>query len=152
VEFAFWPSSPDGLPRRPIRLATPALLTGRGAAALHLAAKTERKPITSRAAAGGITTTSPVSVWGLLCECDIKALNAPRTLVVVAANTVAVVTFIVAGAVVWPQTLAMLIGGLGGIAGARVGRKLPPRLTRWLTLAVSVAITTVFFVRAYLSG
>ena len=102
---------------------------------------------------GGAVGLMMVSVWGLFGERDIKALNAPRTLLVVAANTVAVVTFVVAGAVVWPQTLAMLIGGLGGgIAGARVGRKLPARLTRWLTLAVSVAITTVFFVRAYLSS
>ena len=63
---------------------------------------------------GGAVGLMMVSVWGLFGERDIKALNAPRTLLVVAANTVAVVTFVVAGAVVWPQTLAMLIGGLGG--------------------------------------
>ena len=91
-------------------------------------------------------------MWGVFGEPEIKALNAPRTLMVGAANTVAAVTFVVAGAVRWPQTLAMLIGGLVGDWGARVGRKLPPQLTRWLTLAVSVAITTVFFVRAYLSS
>ena len=99
---------------------------------------------------GGAVGLMMVSVWGLFGERDIKALNAPRTLLVVTANTVAVVTFVVAGAVVWPQTLAMLIGGLGGgFGGARVGRKLPPQLTRWLTLAVSVGITAVFFARAY---
>ena len=49
---------------------------------------------------GGAVGLMMVSVWGLFGERDIKALNAPRTLLVVAANTVAVVTFVVAGAVV----------------------------------------------------
>ncbi len=99
---------------------------------------------------GGAVGLMMVSAWGLFGERDVKALNAPRTLLVSAANTIALVTFVVAGAVAWPQTLAMLVGGLGGgVAGARVGRRLPPRLTRWVTLAVSVGITAVFFARAY---
>lgn len=56
-----------------------------------------------------------------------------------------------AGAVRWPQTLVVLLGGLaGGVAGARLGRVVPPRLTRVLTLCFTAAITCAFFARAYL--
>ena len=99
---------------------------------------------------GGAVGLMMVAVWSLFGESGIKALNGPRTLLVSAANTVAVLVFILAGAVRWPQTLAMLAGGLaGGYAGARLGRIVPPRVTRWLTLCWTAAITCVFFVRAY---
>lgn len=99
---------------------------------------------------GGAVGLMMVAMWSLLGESDIKALNGPRTLLVSAANTVAVLAFILAGAVRWPPTLAMLAGGLiGGVAGARLGRVVPARVTRWLTLCWTTAITCVFFVRAY---
>jgi uncharacterized membrane protein YfcA len=72
-------------------------------------------------------------------------------LLVTAANSIAVVTFIIAGAIWWPQTLAMLAGGLvGGAVGARIGRRLPVGVTRVVTLCVTTAITAAFFARAYL--
>lgn len=99
---------------------------------------------------GGAVGLMMVAMWVLLGEGDIKALNAPRTLLVSAANTVAVLAFILAGAVRWPQTLAMLAGGLlGGVAGARLGRVASPRVTRFLTLCWTISITAVFFARAY---
>lgn len=100
---------------------------------------------------GGAVGLMMVAAWVLFGEGDIKSLNAPRTLLVTAANTVAVLAFILAGAVRWPQTLAMLAGGLlGGIAGARLGRAVPPGVTRLLTLCWTTSITCVFFARAYL--
>jgi uncharacterized membrane protein YfcA len=80
-------------------------------------------------------------------------MNAPRTLLVSAANGIAVLAFIAAGAIRWPETLAMLAGGLcGGYAGARLGRAMPPQTTRALTLCWSIGITCVFFIRAYRIG
>ena len=100
---------------------------------------------------GGAVGLMMMASWSLLGEGDIKALNAPRTLLVSAANSVAALAFVLAGAVRWPQTLAMLAGGLvGGTAGARLGRVVPPGFTRAMTLCWTVAITAVFFVRAYL--
>ncbi len=99
---------------------------------------------------GGAVGLIMVALWGLLGEREIKALNAPRTLLVSAANTMAVLVFSVAGAVWWEQALAMLLGGLvGGTAGARLGRITPPHLTRLLTLSFAAVITVVFFVRGY---
>jgi uncharacterized protein len=100
---------------------------------------------------GGAVGLMMVALWSLLGEGDLKALNGPRTLLVAAANTIAVLVFILAGMIRWPQTLVLLFGGLlGGYAGARLGRVLPPGLVRALTLCASAGITAAFFVRAYL--
>lgn len=99
---------------------------------------------------GGAVGLMMVAAWSLLGEGDIKALNAPRTLMVSAANTVAVLVFVLADAVRWPQTLAVLVGGLaGGYGGARLGRIVPPGVTRALTLCAAAGITAAFFIRGY---
>jgi uncharacterized membrane protein YfcA len=102
---------------------------------------------------GGAVGLMMMAVWCLLGEGDVKALNGPRTLLVTATNTVAVLTFMLAGAVRWPQTLAMLAGGLvGGVFGARLGRIVPAGATRTMTLCFTLSITVLFFVRAYASA
>lgn len=99
---------------------------------------------------GGAAGLMMMAAWAVLGEADVKSSNGPRTLLVSVANTVAVAAFIVAGAVRWPQTLAMLAGGLaGGVGGARLGRILPASAARWMTLAWTTAITAAFFIRAY---
>ena len=99
---------------------------------------------------GGAVGLMMMAVWCVLGEGDVKTLNGPRTVLVTAANTVAVLIFILAGAVRWPQTLAMLAGGLvGGILGARLGRIVPARVTRTVTLGFTLSITVLFFVRTY---
>ena len=81
---------------------------------------------------------------------DLKHLNAPRTLLVSAANFVAVLAFIVANAVRWPETLVMLVGAIiGGYRGARIGRRAPARIIRAITLLVTFCITLAFFAKAY---
>ncbi len=100
---------------------------------------------------GGAVGLMMVAAWSLLGERDLKALNGPRTLLVSAANTVALLVFILAGLVRWPPTLAMLAGGVvGGVVGARIGRIVPPRVTRLITICWTSAITALFFARAYI--
>ena len=100
---------------------------------------------------GGAVGIMMMAVWRLLDRRDLKSLNAARTLLVSTANVAAVVIFIVAGAVRWPQTLAMLLAAAaGGYGGAHLGRRLDPRLTRRGTLVLTGGITVVFFVRVYL--
>ena len=102
---------------------------------------------------GGAVGIMMIAMWGLLDSRDIKRLNAPRTLMVSAANAVAVIAFIVAGAVRWPETLAMLIGAvLGGYGGALLGKLTPPRVVRAGTLLATSCITLAFFVRTYAPG
>jgi uncharacterized protein len=99
---------------------------------------------------GGAVGIMMIATWGLIEARDLKHLNAPRTLMVSAANAVAVLAFVAAGAVRWPETLAMLAGAVaGGFGGAQLGRCTPAHLIRALTLAATAAITLVFFIKTY---
>jgi uncharacterized protein len=100
---------------------------------------------------GGGVGIMMMAVWSLLGDRTLKSFNAPRTLMVCAANTVAVFIFIAANAVRWREALVMLVGAiLGGYGGANIGRRAPAGVIRIGTLLLSVGITLVFFVRAYL--
>ena len=48
---------------------------------------------------GGAVGLMMMAVWSLLANADLKSLNPPRTLLVMAANTIALICFVVAGAV-----------------------------------------------------
>jgi hypothetical protein len=99
---------------------------------------------------GGAVGIMMLAVWGLIDEQDIKALNPSRTLMVGGANGIAVITFIVAHAVQWPETLAMLLGGtIGGYAGAHLGKRLPAAVIRGGTLLLTAVITVTFFIKTY---
>ena len=99
---------------------------------------------------GGAVGIMMLAAWSLLDGADIKSLNPTRTVIVSAMNGIAVICFVVAGQVHWPQTLAMLAGGiLGGFAGARLGQRLPASLIRGIVMAITVIITLIFFRRAY---
>lgn len=99
---------------------------------------------------GGAVGIMMIAVWGLLDNSDLKRLNAPRTLLVSAANAVAVLAFVAAGAVRWPETLAMLAGAvIGGYGGAHIGRRAPASVIRAMTLCATACITLVFFLKTY---
>jgi uncharacterized membrane protein YfcA len=100
---------------------------------------------------GGGVGIMMMAVWSLLSDRTLKSFNAPRTLLVCAANTVAVFIFIAANAVRWREALVMLAGAIvGGYCGANIGRRAPAGIIRVGTLLLSVGITLVFFLRAYL--
>ena len=99
---------------------------------------------------GGAVGLMMMAAWSLLDGADVKSLSAPRTLLVTAANTIAVLCFAIAGTVRWPEALLTGIGALvGGYGGARIGRRLPPFAVRIATLLIATAMTIRFFARAY---
>ncbi|MGB3423643.1 MAG: sulfite exporter TauE/SafE family protein [Castellaniella sp.] len=99
---------------------------------------------------GGAVGIMMMAVWGLLGAHDIKSMHPPRTLMVTAANTMAVLIFIAAGAVQWRETLIMLVAAiLGGYGGALLGKRIPAPIVRAGTLLLTAFITVAFFVRAY---
>lgn len=99
---------------------------------------------------GGAVGIMTLAAWSLVTTHDIKALNPTRMLTVAAMNGIAVAWFISAGQVQWPQTLVVLAGGLfGGFVGGRIGQRLPLGLTRAIIMAVTAAMTLIFFERAY---
>lgn len=84
---------------------------------------------------------------------DIHNMNALRILLAATINIVAVVTFIVAGAVLWPQCLVMLVGAIaGGWSGGHYAQKADPRKLRYLVILVGLVMTLYFFVSTYIRG
>lgn len=99
---------------------------------------------------GGAVGIMMMAVWGLLGVREIKTMQPPRTLMVTAANTMAVLIFIVAGAVQWRETGVMLVAAIaGGYGGALLGKRIPAPVIRAGTLVLTACITVAFFVRAY---
>ena len=95
---------------------------------------------------GGAVGIMMMAIWGVLSSASLKVLNPAKVLLVGAMNGVAVICFIVAGAVWWPETLAMLVAAaIGGYAGARVARRLPASVVRATIITVSFATTAAFF-------
>ncbi len=95
----------------------------------------------------GLMTTA---VYGLLANVSPRALFAPRTTMLAIANLAAAVVFIGFGLVRWTAGVPMLVGAvIGGWAGAKLGKRLPPRAVRVWTLLVTGATTGIFFLRAY---
>jgi uncharacterized membrane protein YfcA len=65
----------------------------------------------------------------------------------------AVIIFIFARAVFWPQALLMVVGAaLGGYAGAWFAQKMDPKSVRYVVIAIGYSMTTYFFWRVYLHG
>lgn len=81
---------------------------------------------------------------------DVHNMNALRTVLAAAMNAAAVVTFIVAGAVYWPQCLVMIAGALsGGWFGAKFAQRTDPKKMRYAIIAIGVTLTIYFFVTVY---
>ena len=99
---------------------------------------------------GGAVGLMMLAAWSLLSEASIAALTPLRTVMLVAANAVAVLLFVVMGQVSWPAALTVMAGAIaGGYAGAQIGRRLPAAVLRGLVLAITVGTTAIFFARAY---
>ncbi len=96
----------------------------------------------------GIMMLAVLSLTGMT---DIHRMNGLKTVLTTLINGVAVVTFIVAGAVAWGPGLVMVVGGIaGGYAGASVARRVNPKNVRYLVLMVAWTMTIYFFVKTYL--
>ncbi|HXB99668.1 MAG TPA: sulfite exporter TauE/SafE family protein [Terriglobales bacterium] len=95
----------------------------------------------------GFMTLGMLAMLGMR---DIHAMGAIRTLLAAAINAAAVVTFIAAHAVLWPQCLVMIAGSLtGGWFGAHYAQKADPRKVRGVVIGIGVAMTAYFFVTVY---
>jgi uncharacterized protein len=91
----------------------------------------------------GFITLGMLAMMGMK---DIHAMGAIRTLLAAAINAAAVVTFIVARAVLWPHCAVMVAGSLvGGWFGAHYAQKADPGRVRVVVIAVGLAMSAYFF-------
>jgi len=97
---------------------------------------------------GGAVGIIMLAVWSLAGIRDIHAMNGGRTLLGGVMNAAAVVCFIIAGKIWWPQTAVMLVAAVtGGYAGARLARDIDPAVIRRVIIVVSTLVTAAFFLR-----
>jgi hypothetical protein len=79
---------------------------------------------------------------------DIHAMNGLKALLGTAINGAAVVTFIAARQVVWPEGMLMIVGAVaGGYGGAHYAQKLDPRWVRASVICVGAGMTIYFLWR-----
>jgi uncharacterized membrane protein YfcA len=89
-----------------------------------------------------------LALLALLGMENIHAMNGVKSLLVSVVNGVALVTFIWARVIVWPQALLMLVGAmLGGYGGAHYARKMNPKSIRYLVIIVGFTMSAYFFIR-----
>ena len=89
-----------------------------------------------------------LSLLALMGMDDIHAMNGVKVFLVSIVNGVAILTFIVANVIVWPQALLMIVASLiGGYGGAYYAQKMNPAHVRWLVIAVGFGMSGYFFIR-----
>ena len=95
----------------------------------------------------GILNLAMLAIVGMT---DIHAMNALKVVLGGIINGVAVITFVVAGAVVWKQGVVMIAGAiLGGYLGAHYALRLPQAWIRVFVIVVGTGMTVYFFWKGY---
>ncbi len=91
----------------------------------------------------GILMLATLAMMGMN---DIHVMNALKTLLTSCINGVAVLAFIIARVVAWPQAVLMIIGAvIGGYGGAYYARKIEQKWVRLFVIAVGCSMTIYFF-------
>jgi len=78
----------------------------------------------------------------------IHTMNALKTVLATTINGIAVMAFIYAGIIAWPQAAVMIVGSVfGGYGGAMVAQRVSGEIIRYIVMAVGISMTVYFFVR-----
>ncbi len=81
---------------------------------------------------------------------DLQANNALKNLLGAVINSVAVLVFAALGVVSWPHTLIAFTGAVaGGLAGARIARRMSDKWLRYTVIGVGLVLTVYYFWRYY---
>jgi hypothetical protein len=99
---------------------------------------------------GGIGIMN-LAMFAAMGMTDVHEMNALKTVLGAIINGVATVTFVVTGAILWPQGIVMTIGAvIGGYFGAHYAMKAPQAWIRAAVIVVGFAMSIYFFAHAYL--
>ncbi len=98
---------------------------------------------------GGIGIMN-LAMFAAMGMTDIHEMNALKVVLGAIINGVAAVTFVVTGAVAWPQAAVMTAGAVGGgYLSAHYSQRLPQTWVRRFVILSGTAMTIYFFLRAY---
>ena len=90
-----------------------------------------------------------MALYTLTGEARIHTVNALKNLNSLVLSLLSVVAFVLAGAIAWPQGLAMMVAAtLGGFWGARWSKRVPVVWVRRGVIATGLVMSAVFFARA----
>ena len=90
----------------------------------------------------GLIMLAMLTFYGLR---DIRVMNVAKLIFVGLMNTAAVITFIIAGAVHWPQALTMMAAGVaGGYAGGHFSGMIDPRIIKVFVVVMGTVLTVWF--------
>ena len=89
-----------------------------------------------------------MALYALAGERHLHTANALKNLNSLVLSLLSVAAFAMAGLVVWPQALLMMLAATaGGYLGARVAQRLPTAAVRAVVIATGAVMTALFFVR-----
>jgi uncharacterized membrane protein YfcA len=89
-----------------------------------------------------------LAALGLLGMRDLHQMNGVKNLLAAAINGIAIVWFIVSGAVLWGDALVMMAGaGLGGWTAARLAHRVGRRVVRRAVIAIGLAMAASLALR-----
>ncbi|MFT2017290.1 sulfite exporter TauE/SafE family protein [Streptomyces sp. 796.1] len=89
-----------------------------------------------------------MGLFGAFLDEDLQRLNAVKNVLSCTVNAVAAVVFIIVADVSWAAAAVVAAGStLGGLIGARIGRKLSPAVLRGVIVAVGVTASVSVIVR-----
>jgi uncharacterized protein len=98
---------------------------------------------------GGIGIMN-LALFSALGMTDIHAMNALKVALVTVINGIAALTFVVNGAVKWPQAIVMIAGAAaGGYLAAHYAQKVPPAYVRALVIIIGFGMTAYFFAKSF---
>jgi uncharacterized protein len=93
----------------------------------------------------GILMLASLSIMGLH---NIHRMNAVKTVLAAAINSVALIYFIIQGKIVWPLAILMAIGAvIGGYGGARLARRVNQKYVRAFVVCAGLAVSMWLFLR-----
>jgi len=102
---------------------------------------------------GGGAGMLMMALFAILGVQSIHAINGLKTALATITNGMALLTFVIAGTIWWPQASLMIIGGaLGGYGGAWLAQRIDHRYVRRFAIGVGFTMTAYFFAKVYLLG
>ena len=99
---------------------------------------------------GGAMGIIMLAYLSLLGGMEIHQMNAIKNLLAALMNGVASVYFIACGMVDFRGALLMTVGAIaGGFVGARVARRVKPRIVRWTVIVIGLILSATFAIRQF---
>jgi uncharacterized membrane protein YfcA len=93
----------------------------------------------------GILMLAALALMGIE---DIHEMNALKTLLATLINGIAVLTFVAARLVAWPEAMVMVAGAIaGGYGGAAFARRFQPQQVRVFVITVGFVLSAYLFIR-----